>query len=222
MKTLTISGWTQPADALLDIAPGADVLEYAAATDLQSVAERLPQTEYDRVIGWSLGGILAQELIAEGLLQAGRLILLSSPYQFVSTPDWLHAMPPDTFQQFNDNYRDDTSRTVNRFHGLVAKGDVHERRIIGELSHHPRVLETDLWLPWMEFLRTYSAGRRDYSALPPTLIIHGMADSIVPVQQAQPLAASLPNARLELWDNAAHALHHHDRERLRKLIEDFV
>lgn len=222
MKILTISGWTQPSDALLGIAPGADVLDYFAATDVRTAAGRLPAREYDRVIGWSLGGILAREMIADGLLKADRLISLASPYQFVRTPNWPHAMPPETFELFTANYRDDTQRTVNRFHGLVAKGDTHARRIMGELSHHPHVLETDLWLPWMDFLRSYSADGRDYTPLPPTLIVHGTADAIVPVQQVEPLALRIPNQKTEIWDNAGHALHHHDPIRLRKLIEEFV
>lgn len=49
--------------------------------------------------------------------------------------------------------------------------------------------------------------------VPHATIIHGMADTIVPVAQATLLAEALPNARVELWDGVAHAPHLHDRAR---------
>jgi pimeloyl-ACP methyl ester carboxylesterase len=218
---LTLSGWTQPSDALKDIAPEAYHLDYGGARNVAEVAERLPQRDYDLIIGWSLGGIIARELMADHGLNTPAFVSIASPYQFVRTDAVNAAMSPDIFSQFYANYRDDTQRTVNRFHGLVAKGDRDSRRIMQALTHHPKVLEVDQWLPWMDFLESHSAAARDYSALPPSLILHGTEDAIVPYPQSHLLQQALPNTVHHSWEGAGHALHLHDAPRLRQEITDF-
>ena len=84
------------------------------------------------------------------------------------------------------------------------------------------VMETARWLPWMDFLESHSAGGTDYSHLPPSLILHGRRDAIVPVAQAIRLATALPHSTLSIWEEAGHALHHHDAARLRREIEMFA
>ncbi len=219
---LTFSGWTQPADALSAIAPGADHVDYADAPDIDTLARQLAGAPYDVVIGWSLGGIIARELLASGALRARALVSLAAPYQFVRDARVAHAMPAATFHQFYHNYRDDTRRTVSRFHGLVAKGDREPKRVLQALTHHPRVAEVERWLPWMDFLQRHSAENRDYSQLPPSLIVHGSEDAIVPAAQSHLLREVLPQARHRLWEGASHALHLHNPARLQREIGAFV
>lgn len=218
LKILTLSGWTQPIDALDAIAPAAEKLDYLDHTP-ESVLEHSGQ--YDVVIGWSLGGVLARMLLASEAISAGALVMIASPYQFVRGGAVQEAMLEDTFEQFYANFRDDTPRTIKRFNGLLLKGDAHAREIQGAFKHHPRIEESALWLRWLAFLRDYSAHEADYSKLPKTLIIHGAQDAIVPVAQAHLLAKKL-GAELHILPNAGHAPHYHNAAQVRAVIEAFV
>jgi pimeloyl-ACP methyl ester carboxylesterase len=41
----------------------------------------------------------------------------------------------------------------------------------------------------------------------PTLVLWGRADKLIPVEQAEPVAAAIPNAKLIVYDDVGHALH---------------
>ena len=221
LNILTLSGWTQPADALLKLAPQADFVDYADATHPQEVAEKLTKRDYDLVIGWSLGGIIARHLLSEKVLETTALITISSPYQFVRNEQVHAAMPADTFEQFYTNYRDDTQRTVKRFHGLVLKGDKRMKELTGTLGHHDRVHEVGSWLPWMDVLKGYSAKQKNYENLPPTLIVHGTEDAIVPREQAELLKDHLPSAEMLILEGCGHAPHLHAPDEVRAAIQNF-
>lgn len=220
LNILTISGWTQPADALANIAPNATHLDYAKHPDIDTIAKNLPANHYDLVVGWSLGGMIARNLLSSSAINAKALVSISSPYQFVKDEHIKAAMPPDIFEQFYNNYENDTKRTTERFHGLVAKGDKNIRFVINSLNHHPDVMNTQQWLPWMNFLRDYSSKDQNYE-LPPTLIIHGAQDAIVHVEQSYPLAEKL-GAEHIIMDNAGHAPHLHDEQVVKSHITQFI
>lgn len=54
----------------------------------------------------------------------------------------------------------------------------------------------------------------------PTLILHGTADDIVPVEHARMIAANAPDAELVILEGAPHILRHDDRAR--KVLEDWL
>lgn len=218
MKILTLSGWTQPADALLGVAPNAEMFDYIEHSP-ESILTH--QGEYDAVIGWSLGGILARKLLQTGAVKARALVSIAAPYQFVRSATMHEAMPQDTFELFSANYRDDTERTASRFGGLLIKGDSRAKQLRGLLAHHERIGETEHWLRWMDFLRDYSAHEADYSLLPKTLIIHGAQDAIVPAIQGHKLAEKL-GGKLHILPNAGHAPHLHAPDEVRALIKEFI
>lgn len=217
-KILSISGWTQSPDALKTLFSSADSVDYIDQARSDQVAELLPQRDYDLVIGWSLGGLIARQLMKQGVLRARSLVLISSPFQFVRSERVEAAMPRNTFERFYANYRDDTERTIARFSGLLVKGDTRESQIRRQLTPHARIRDAAAWLRWMDVLETYSAADHDYAALPDTLIIHGVQDAIIPVEQAYLLATHLPNAQLLIMENAGHAPHWHNTEYVRDAI----
>lgn len=221
LHILTLSGWTQPVDALRAMVPHAQVVDYVDVTEPSHIAEQLARSEYDMVIGWSLGAILARQLLHHGHVKANALVSIASPLQFVRDHRVHDAMPLDTFEQFYANYRDDTERTVKRFHGLLVKDDIHHKTILANLTHHPRVHDADAWLIWMDYLRDYSALDHHYSNLPPTLIIHGNRDAIVPVTQAYHLSEYIEHASLHVIHGSGHAPHWHNPQLVKQLITSF-
>lgn len=225
MKTLTLSGWTQPAGALaetLDL-PGLHSLDYSDyATPEASFAALDAYRDAERVIGWSLGGQLALRAIAAGILRPAQLVLIATPYQFVSDTHFRGGMDPVTYRQFRENYATDTARTMGRFAALMGKGDAEGKRISATLVHHPEGHAVARWLPWLDQLGTDSMRHLDLTRMPPTLIVHGEGDAIAPVAQGEMLAAQIPHARLVRWEGTGHAPHLRDSMRLTEQIRHFI
>ena len=217
---LTLSGWAQPADAVaVTLDRPAASLDYSDYASLDAAFDALKKFgPTPCVVGWSMGGELAIRAIAAGVLQPRRLVLIAAPYQFVSGDGFDGGMDPVTYRQFRDSYASDPARTKQRFHALIAKGDARAKEVMAQLAHHPDVDNTVRWLPWLERLGRGSLRDVDLSRLPPTLMLHGTADKIVPFAQGEMLARILPNVQLDRWDETGHAPHLHDRVRLNQAI----
>lgn len=215
MKTLTLSGWGQPADALDPIARDAICFDYSDYPDTARALEALRALNPDHVIGWSLGGQLALHAIVAGALNPKKLTLIAPAFQFVKGGTVDDGMDRFTFDTFRSNYATDPERTATRFHSLIAKGDSKMRNVMQGLRNHSQIAQAARWLPWLDALDREPVSRLSLAMVPPTTIIHGTQDAIVPVAQAHMLAQTLPKARVEIWEGVAHAPHLHDTERLR-------
>lgn len=219
--TLCVNGWAQPPDGLKIIAPDALHLDYRACRDFACttglVATVAPEVK--RAIGWSLGGTLLMEAIARGGLCAKQLVLIAPPLQFVADARFTHGMDPLTFRLFHENYRTQPERTASRFTGLIAKGDTHARRIMGDLGQWEGSRDTAIWHSWLDTLNDHSFIHSNYSSFPPTLVLHGKNDSIVSIRQSEMLAAQWPQVTLRIWEGSGHAPHLHDTEGVRAAME---
>lgn len=210
-KTLILSGWTQSAEPLKVLAPGARVFDYSDFTSIERCFPGLAQfRETEHVIAWSMGGQLALRAIAIGALAPKHLTLIATPYRFVGTD----GMGAETFRLFRESYVKDAPRTKARFHALVAKGDAKQHDVMRRLVHHPEVENTNRWLPWLDILGLNDATTEPLARTPRTLIIHGANDEIVPLAQGEFLARHLPKATLSRWADVGHAPHVHDSARM--------
>jgi pimeloyl-ACP methyl ester carboxylesterase len=216
MTTLVLSGWTQPPEALNEIAPGATLFDYSRfpTPEKSYTAIAAYREKAQRVIAWSLGGQLALRAVAVGALAPQHLTLIAVPYRFVGED----GMGEETFRLFRESYAKDPARTKARFHSLVAKGDVDFKRVATSLGHHDDVDNIERWLPWLDALGRYDIRAMPLAHAPRTLIIHGINDAIVPHGQATALARLLPRATVEDWADVGHAPHVHDAARMRDAI----
>lgn len=221
MSILTLSGWAQPADALSVLIPGAAAFDFSAYGSADSAIDALASyRDAETVIGWSTGGWLAAQAIAQGVIAPRMLVLVAAPFQFVNDGVFKDGMPEFTFRQFRENYKADPARTSGRFHGLVAKGDADMRAIMERLSHHSDVGDVERWLPWLDALAARPL--HDIRLTTPHItLLHGENDAIVPVAQTAQWKQRHPQMQVEIWQNTCHAPHLHDTERfLSKLKAD--
>ncbi len=219
MRSLILSGWTQPSDALRVLEPEAQLFDYSAYPSPEGSFSALEKFKHTKcVVAWSMGAQLALRAMEAGVLKPQHLTLIAPPYQFVSNLPTVKGMDSLTFTQFRTNYAEQPARTKARFHGLVAKGDRDFSRVHGLLGHHPEAENAERWLPWLDDLGCYSLADVTFDHLPPTLIVHGTHDAIVPHAQSMLLLEKLPGATLSSWPEVAHAPHLHDAARLRAEI----
>jgi pimeloyl-ACP methyl ester carboxylesterase len=220
MTTLLLSGWTQPTDALAPLADDAVLFDYSDYASPDAAIEALRKLKPRHAVAWSLGGQLALRAIAAGALAPKHLTVIAAPVQFVSSGSDLEGMGAETYRLFKESYMHDPARTKSRFHGLIAKGDGAFKQVMGLLGYHPQVEDIGRWLPWLEDLAHYRLDMVGLASAPPTLIIHGMNDVIVPHAQSEYLARHLPRAQLNSWAQVGHAPHAHDAVRLRREMHE--
>lgn len=216
--TLTLSGWTQPADAVAKTLPVAaatfDYSGHASPEDSFKALKKFADMPY--IVAWSLGGQLALRAIAAGILKPKHVTIIGTPYQFVSP----NGMGATTFAMFRENYLSNPSRSKERFHGLIAKGDKEHKRILANLAHHHDVENTARWLPWLDDLAAYSLEQENLAKMPPMLIVQGDNDAIVPHAQSLTLQRKIPHAELKSWAEVGHAPHVHNANRLWREITE--
>ncbi len=218
MGILTLSGWTQPTDALQPLIPDSRVFDYSEYATPEAAIEALAQfRDIDHIVAWSMGSWLTLRAIEAGALTPQTLLLIATPYQFVNDEHFKDGMPQDTYSMFRENYAKDPKRTSGRFHGLVAKGDAHMRRVMEELSHHPHVVDTGRWLPWLDAMAEDPLHNIKVKT-PQIELIHGAKDAIVPYAQGEHLAKHLPQLVRHRWEEAGHAPHIHDKARFQETV----
>lgn len=216
MRTITLSGWGQPHDALSPIIADAVAVDYAHAANASEAIHMIATHEPERVIGWSLGGQLAVRAVAAGAIMPRQLVLIATPYQFVSESE----IGREIFNKFHINYQKNPRRTLDKAWELLHYEDAQSAYIRDQLALFDKdaVMKKD-WLRWLGLLGDFSCESLDFSYFPRTLLVHGTKDKVVDIVQSERMASRIAGAELECWENCGHAPHLHDGARLRQLIE---
>lgn len=177
---------------------------YDAPHLAEAVAADLPTDAV--VIGWSMGGMAALALAARYPIKA--LVLVGSSPAFVERPDWPHGMAPDVLADFADSLARDYRATLLRFLSLQARGGDAAREVIARLRQtvidrgEPR---PDTLAAGLELLRSVDLRAEAGRVACPTLVVHGGRDTLCPPAAGEWLASHIPDARLALQSQAAHA-----------------
>lgn len=160
------------------------------------------------LLGWSLGGMVAQRWAARAPESVRRLVLVTSTPCFTNRPGWVHGMAPETLAQFAAELEQDTAATLRRFVALQVRGSENERALLADL----RAQLSSRGEPAREALRGGLGILREADlrqSLPdivqPCLLIAGERDKLTPAAASRYLAETLPDARLAEIAGAAHA-----------------
>jgi len=179
------------------------------------------------VVGVSAGGAFAQLLALEFPDRVGSLILISTS---AVTPGDRDLPPPtDEFRRFVSTATVDWSDRESVADYLVG----YCRVLAGDRRPFDHALTRDLVRCDIERARDFAA-RRNHdlltegkspsgplsSILAPTLVIHGTADPMFPVEHGEALAREIPDARLLRLDGAGHGIDPADRETIAAAIID--
>lgn len=178
------------------------------------------------VCAWSLAALLALQAAARGSSKIRALILVGATPCFAQRDDWPAAQDPAVLAAFHAALAADPVATRRRFAALLNQGDTQARALTRTLAAAlgsaatPAALARGLdWLRDVD-LRTRLACVAA-SALP-TLLIHGERDALTPPAAARALAASLPDAQLESFADAAHAPFLADAQRFADCVATFL
>jgi len=205
--------WFQQTDAFPDAVflnlPGHGGAADVPADDwIQTLAQQLPE-EPCLLVGWSLGGMLALELMRQFPQRITALALVSATPCFHRKEDWQAGCDDLAFSVFEAAVSSGSARLLNRFFALMlhadglSRSDYHalaKRAVDRECPTSPAGLSDGLQL----LARLDSRGSTAGISVP-TLVLHGEQDAIVSVESGRWLAESIAGSRIKLFSDCGHA-----------------
>ena len=156
------------------------------------------------LLGWSLGGLIAQNIALKYTRQVTKLIIVASSPSFVQHDDWEHGMHAKILEGFSKNLKSDFKITLKRFISLQFM------RVKG-VRKQVKVLNDDLLaLPPVEkalaeglkILKT--ANFCQQPTMRETHWILGGLDRLIPVSVASRLSKN-KNTSVDIIEKAGHA-----------------
>jgi 3-oxoadipate enol-lactonase len=194
--------------------------------------ERLP------VVGWSMGGFVAQELARRVPARVAALALLDTD------PGGAESVPaaPEVWQRLTDHSgtpREQASRLISLLFPppLAAAIDRDFGQVVAaareQLSPAALRAQEAAMEAWHRDGPTTGSGGEggteaevdegSPSGEPlPVLVLHGTEDVVIPVANAMALAARWPGAHVELFEGCGHALMAQEPQRAAELIRTHV
>ncbi|RTZ67226.1 MAG: pimeloyl-[acyl-carrier protein] methyl ester esterase [Aquificaceae bacterium] len=166
----------------------------------------LPSIKYPtHIMGWSLGGLVAQEIIHRSPELIKKVILVASTPRFSQSEGWQNAMSKDVLNTFSDNLLKDSKGTIKRFISLQFMG-VKDSQII-QREWRDRLLKN---LPAEQALAVgldilQHQDFRQLTIKHKNLWILGGKDRLVPVEIVDDLSKLFSNANIEIISGAGHA-----------------
>lgn len=193
------------------------------SASLEAVVEQLiPHIPDNAVImGWSLGGLIAQAVAQRLPEKLAGLILVASTPKFVLSPDWPYALSTEVLQSFADSLGQDYVATVRRFFALQFMGvrsdptALHTLR--DQILQYPASLSA--LKDGLEVLRT--ADCRKNSIQQPCLWVLGRLDKLIPVSLADGLQA-LRYGEVQVMPKAAHVPFVTHSDEFMIIVENFI
>jgi pimeloyl-ACP methyl ester carboxylesterase len=195
-----------------------DSLSITAMTSQTSALISALRLGRPAVLGWSMGGMIAQALAVSHPAQVSRLILAATgvgtgkavplpPYSTVSglNPEQLAA------RLFPENQAAAARAWVND--GLQYPGYYG----VSAATFHSQYLAAEGWLAGQD-----AAGRLVGDIRVPTLVAGGTQDQFIATANDRLLASSVPGAKLLLFDDAGHAFLFQDGARFIRAVETFI
>jgi len=175
-------------------------------------------------LGWSLGGLLALDMALRQPTRVERLALVATNAQFVCTRSWPYAMQSDILNDFAEQLTTGFEKTLHRFLMLQAQGGEQTKETIRCLKKHlaeqgaPQLAALQGGL---EILKQTSLVDQLPAVKPPTALIYGQADRLVPAGAASMMLQLLPHGQLNVIKNAGHAPFISHREQFVALVTSF-
>lgn len=192
------------------------------AADTVSLMDSL-HVEKAHVLGHSMGGMIAQELVLNHPKRVEKLILYStscggSKY-IPPSPEVLKMLMADTKGKipheivkehlsimFTDEFRNKNPDFIETFINKV---------LIVRISYREYKRQ-------MQAISGFNTARRLKTVAAPTLVIHGEKDVLSPPQNAINISQLIPEAQLELFKNSAHMIFEEEFDKALTSLERFL
>lgn len=188
----------------------------------EALIEALPEGE-TALLGWSLGGLLAQDVALYAPARITHLIGLTTSPRFVQAEHWQHGVPPQLVADFLETLVVDMALLLKRFWMLQWQGSPQARKLmkqfVAEMKGRSLPRLTGL-RQGLELLRTLDFRAQLSRITQPTLWLLGEKDPLIPVDWVEQLATLQPQAEVVVIPDAAHLpFRSHPQETAQAIIQ---
>jgi len=170
---------------------------------LSGYLKELPLAE-TLLVGWSLGGMLLLEALAETPDAPAGLILVATPASFCQRPDYPWGQPRSVVRAMRRALREDSRQVLADFatRCLSPEEEGFREDTLGEFRFRDNGADLAAGL---DYLLDTDLRPRLSRAPAGVLLVQGDQDGIVPPKQANVLRQYLNNARVVKLNSAGHA-----------------
>ncbi|WP_017444534.1 pimeloyl-ACP methyl ester esterase BioH [Gayadomonas joobiniege] len=178
--------------------------DYSLNSISRLVAEQI--TSPGILIGWSLGGLVAQHIALEYDCCEALIAVATSPC-FSSQNNW-PGIDAQVLNNFATMLEADAKKTLERFIAIQAIGSEHARHdikaLVELLAAAPAANQTAL-TGGLDILKTADLRTQISGICCPTLRLYGRLDSLVPSKAVTMIQNQQPNCVTQVISKAAHA-----------------
>jgi len=186
----------------------ADLSRLDAITSL--IAKNLQQFVSGKinVLGWSLGGLIAQRMATLYPDLVSKLILVSSSACFTNKQGWSDGIDVAMLDQFSTELGNNYQQTLDRFLAVQFMGSAQPKinlKLARDLIAMKSTPTTVALQQGLELLKQTDL-RIDLSNIScPCLVLSGERDTLIPTKAVRFITGQIPQARSYLFKSGSHA-----------------
>ncbi|MFQ3208358.1 MAG: pimeloyl-[acyl-carrier protein] methyl ester esterase [Glaciecola sp.] len=194
--------------------------------DLAGIAHSInPEVKENTIlIGWSLGGLLAQYLASEHHPNVIGLMTIATTPKFQMTNDW-PGIKPEVLAMFMQQLKQNHHKTLSRFLAIQMMGVENAKALIKEITTAINIYPAPNIIALFHGLKILQDAdiRQDIKNIKiPTLRTYGRLDSLVPYQAINYIQHLQPASRHLIFKHASHAPFLTNADEFSKHIIDFI
>jgi pimeloyl-ACP methyl ester carboxylesterase len=177
-------------------------------------------TEYDIVIGWSLGSQIAVRLIKAGFLKTKLLILIAPIFQFVENETNKVGIPKEMFYSFFNGFIKYPEATMRQLIKMSASGDKNSDLVFDKMKIQDlNVLSNYALEQQLLHLRDFSCFDVNFKKFPKTICFSGVNDTVVASCQTKLFEERIKDIELHIIENCGHAPHFSHIEEIKEILK---
>ncbi len=177
------------------------------------------------LIGWSLGGLLAQNICIRDPELVKKLVLIASVPKFNYSDDWKNGINESILSIFHVSMQEDYRKTVLRFLSLQVIGDelamlqlrLLRQEIFTRGEPNPDALKSGLTILQQSDLRFLVRNIKQNC-----LMVAGTQDQIVLVDAVKDSVDLFPDAEYKIIEKSSHGLFLSHEPQFIKILNEFL
>ncbi|MFT6896714.1 MAG: pimeloyl-[acyl-carrier protein] methyl ester esterase [Paraglaciecola sp.] len=159
------------------------------------------------LLGWSLGGLVAQQIAVDHPAKIEQLLLVATSPKFVKTPDW-PGIEPRILDAFAQQLQSDFNKTLDRFLAIQAMGSDSAKsdiKLIKKNIQQYPMAQLDALQGGLQILgQTDLRGSININHVAVHWML-GQLDSLVPIALTEYLDNRQPEHSYHIFQHASHA-----------------
>lgn len=195
---------TSPAELLSAAGSNGDLQEGMSpyASGLRRLVERLGDSCL--ILGWSMGAVIALEMLAKYPMKVKRIIAVSSTARFCSTDGYPFGFGEQNLRAMKMGLTKSPRKVLGQFLRDLSFPSSLSENAIEERMEMALAAGTDVLTHGLNYLLKTDLRTRLAGITIPALVIHGRQDKIIPWQAGEFMCNHLPNNRFVVCKDAGH------------------